>query len=81
MSFGWVARTSRRQTVDGPHILRHSCVNLFVQLKVQLVEIAAFTGMSVAVFERYYLHQALADQENIAQTTRQKRAGNELKRA
>jgi hypothetical protein len=69
------------QTVDGPYVLRHSCVTLFVKAKVPVPEIAAFTGMTIAVLERYYLHQTLADQENIAQTTHQKRARNRSKRA
>ena len=54
---------------DGPHILRHSCVTLFVKAKVSLPEIAAFAGITHAVLERYYLHSALANQENIAATT------------
>ena len=69
------------QTADGPLVLRHSCVTLFVKAKVPLPEIAAFTGMTAAVLERYYRHQTLADQENIAQTAPQKRAINGSKRA
>jgi integrase len=69
------------QMVDGPHILRHSCVSLFVKAKVPLPEIAAFTGMTTTVLERYYLQQSLADQEIIAQTAPHKRPRNGSKRA
>ena len=42
---------------------------------------AATTGKTTTVLERYYLHQSLADQENIAQTAPQKRPRNRSKRA
>jgi integrase len=68
-------------TVDRPHVLRHTCVTLFVKAGLTLPEIASFTGMTTTVLERYYLHGSLEDQTNIVATAPKIAPRNGAKRA